>query len=133
MTLDEVKAISGLSAEQKAAAERWYKMPTNKGKEMQGTNTAIKEQLKKLVDNYNKHKAAKEKKDDTFGTLKMVTDAVKDLVKEKHIFTYKQIVQALEVAADAAKKEQESIKELEAQLAAKKASLKEKKLKINFE
>ena len=133
MILEEVKAITGLSEAQKAAAERWYKMPTNRGKEMEGSNTAIKEQLKKLVDNYNKHKAAKEKKDDTFGTLKMVTDAVKDLVKEKHIFTYKQIVQALEVAADAAKKEQESIKELEAQLAAKKASLKEKKLKINFE
>lgn len=133
MILEEVKAITGLTAEQKAAAERWYKMPTNRGKEMSGSNTAIKEQLKKLVDNYNKHKAAKEKKDDSFGTLKMVTDAVKDLVKEKHIFTYKQIVQALEVAADAAKKEQESIKELEAQLAAKKASLKEKKLKINFE
>ena len=133
MTLDEVKAISGLSAEQKAAAERWYKMPTNKGKEMQGTNTAIKEQLKKLVENYNKHQASKQKKNDSFGTLKMVTDVVKDLVKEKHIFTYKQIVVALDIAADAAKKEQESIKELEAQLAAKKASLKEKKLKINFE
>ena len=133
MTLDEVKAITGLSEAQLAAAERWYKMPTNRGKQMQGTEAEIKEQLKKLVDNYNKHKESKQKKDDTFGTLKMVTDVVQDLVKEKKLFTYMQIVLALEVAADAAKAEQESIKELEAQLAAKKASLKEKKLKINFE
>lgn len=133
MTLDEVKAITGLSAEQKAAAERWYKMPTNRGKQMEGSNTAIKEQLKKLVENYNKHQASKQKKVDAFGTLKMVTDVVKDLVVKKHLFNYKQIVSALELAADAAKEEQLAIKRLEAELEVKKASLKEKKLKINFE
>lgn len=133
MTKDEVKAISGLSEAQLAAAERWYKMPTNRGKEMQGTEAEIKKRLKKLVENYNANQQKKQKKFDSFGTLKMVTETVKDLVVKKHLFTYKQIVSALESAASAANEEQESIKELEAQLAAKKASLKEKKLKINFE
>lgn len=133
MKLEEVKAISGLSEAQKTAAERWYKMPTNRGKEMEGTNTEIKERLKKLVENYNANQQKKQKKVDSFGTLKLVTDTVKDLVVKKHLFNYKQIVSALESAADAAKEEQLKIKRLEAELEEKKALLKEKKLNIRFE
>lgn len=128
MTLDEVLRIKTLTAEEKEAAKRYYSMPTNKEKPLEGKAEEIKAKLAKNVLNYEKAQARKEKN----GTLKEVTARIKQIVSGG-TFTYKQILDAIEGAFQSAAEEQTAIEQMEAELKTKKAALKAKKIQVTFE
>lgn len=123
MKLSEVLAISGLTKEQKEAAERWFNTPFNKEKELNGTKEEIKKFLAKSAKDYAHRLELKEKN----GTLDKVTALVKELCKgtrkEKALYTYNDIIDIINEATEEKKKQIEEIRDLERQLAAKKAEL----------
>ena len=123
MTREEVLAISGLTKEQKEAAERWFNTPFNKEKELNGNEEEIKKFLDKRVKDYNRRLELKEKN----GTLEKVTALVKELCKgtraHKALYTYNDIIDIINEATEEKKKQIEEIRDLERKLAAKKAEL----------
>lgn len=125
MTKEEVLAISGLTEEQKLAAENWWKLPLNAQKPngIEGTIEEIKAFLTKNAKNYAHRQELKKKN----GTLDEVTTLVKELCKstrkEKALYTYNDIIDIINAATAEKKKKIEQIRDLERELAAKKAEL----------
>ena len=125
MTKEEVLAISGLTEEQKEAAKNWFKFPLNAKKPngIEGTIEEIKEYLTKNAKNYAHRQELKKKN----GTLDEVTALVNELCKstrkQKALYTYKDIINIINAATEEKKKQIEEIRDLERQLAAKKAEL----------
>lgn len=105
MTKEEVLAISGLTAAQREAAERWFAVPFNKDKEFNGTTAAeVKKKLNEKIAAHDKLQAAKTKKAEEFGTLDEVTTLVKSLCKgtrqAKPMFSYKDILNIINTATE---------------------------------
>lgn len=125
MTKEEVLAISGLTEEQKMAAENWFLFPLNAKKPngIEGTIEEIKAFLTKSAKNYAHRQELKKKN----GTLDEVTALVRELCKstrkQKALYTYKDIINIINAATAEKKKKIEQIRDLERQLAAKKAEL----------
>lgn len=121
MTKDQVLSISTLTAEQREMAIKWFRAPANLTKEMEGsTATAIKEFLNLKI-------AEKKAKDEKKGSLSMVTALVKSLCKgtrqAKAQYTYNDIIDIINAATESRMKEINDIKELEAELAKRKAAI----------
>lgn len=127
MNKEQVLAISGLTAAQKEAAERWFKVPFNKGKEIEGTATQVKQFLNRKIAAHDKLQAAKAKKAEKFGTLNEVVDLVKTLCKgnyyNKPMFSYKDILSIINEATEEKRAAINEIRELEKQIAEKKKAL----------
>ena len=127
MNKEQVLAISGLTAAQREAAERWFKVPFNKGKEIEGTATQVKTFLNEKIAAHTKLQAAKTKKAEEFGTLNEVVDLVKTLCKgTNHIrpmFSYKDVLNIINAATEEKRAAINEIRELERQIADKKRAL----------
>lgn len=104
MNKEQVLAITGLTAAQREAAERWFKVPFNKGKEIEGTATQVKQFLNHKIAAHTKMQEAKAKKAEEFGTLDEVTALVKSLCKStrqaKPMFSYKDIMNIINAATE---------------------------------
>lgn len=104
MNKEQVLAISGLTAAQREAAERWFAVPFNKGKEIAGTAAQVKTFLNEKIAAHDKLQAAKTKKAEEFGTLDEVTTLVKSLCKgtrqAKPMFSYKDIMNIINAATE---------------------------------
>lgn len=115
MTKEEVLKISGLTAEQKAAVERWYKAPFNKGKELEGTTTEIKKKLSDVVTKFKKNQENKEKKG-TYTELKDLIDKLcKGTRQQKAMYTYNEVIEILNKATEEKQRALEQLEELKAQ------------------
>lgn len=127
MNKEEVLAISGLTAAQREAAERWFKVPFNKGKEINGTAAQVKTFLNKKIAAHDKLQAAKAKKAEQFGTLDEVTTLVKTLCKgnyySKPMFSYKDVLNIINAATEEKRAAINEIRELERQIEEKKKAL----------
>lgn len=127
MNKEQVLAISGLTAAQKEAAERWFKVPFNAGKEIEGTATQVKQFLNQKIAAHDRMQAAKAKKAEEFGTLDEVTTLVKSLCKgtrnNKPMFSYKDILSIINDATEEKRAAINEIRELEKQIADKKKAL----------
>ena len=125
MTREEVLAISGLTEEQEKAAVRWFNTSFNKKKPngIEGTVEEIKKFLNKNIKDFNHRQELKKKN----GTLDEVTALVNELCKstrkQKALYTYKDIINIINAATEEKKKKIEQIRDLERELAAKKAEL----------
>ncbi len=113
MTREQVLAINSLTQEQREYAERWFKVPRNAGKEMQGTTQAA---IKAFID---AKIAAKKAKLAEKGSLGQIVELVKNLCKgtrqEKALYSYKDIYEAIEsYASERVKARNEINSELEA-------------------
>lgn len=127
MNKEQVLAISGLTAAQREAAERWFKVPFNAGKEIEGTATQVKQFLNQKIAAHDRMQAAKAKKAEEFGTLDEVTTLVKSLCKgtrnNKPMFSYKDILSIINDATEEKRAAINEIRELEKQIADKKKAL----------
>lgn len=127
MNKEQVLAISGLTAAQREAAERWFKVPFNKGKEIEGTATQVKTFLNQKIAAHDKLQAAKAKKAEEFGTLNEVVELVKTLCKgtnyNKPMFTFKDILNIINAATEEKRAAINEIRELERQIKEKKQAL----------
>ena len=128
MTKEEVLAINGLTAAQREAAERWFKLPFNKGKEFDGTTEEqVKTKLDEKIAAHEKLQAAKRKKAEEFGTLKEVVELVKTLcegnINNEPIYKYKDILKIINAASEKKRAAINEIKELERQVKEKKQAL----------
>lgn len=127
MNKEQVLAITGLTAAQREAAERWFKVPFNAGKEIEGTATQVKQFLNQKIAAHDRMQAAKAKKAEEFGTLDEVTTLVKSLCKgtrnNKPMFSYKDILSIINDATEEKRAAINEIRELEKQIADKKKAL----------
>ena len=127
MNKEQVLAITGLTAAQRAAAERWFKVPFNAGKEIEGNATQVKQFLNEKVAAHTKLQENKAKKAEEFGTLDEVTALVKSLCKgtrqDKPMFTYKDIYKIIQDATNEKVEQTNEVKQQFAELQAKAAEL----------
>lgn len=102
MTLEQVLAIRNITDEQKAAAQRWYKVPLQirKNEELQGTQQQILLQLDRMNANHAQLLESKRKKIEKVGSFKEFSEMGKRLVETEKAFTYKQLCEYLEAATE---------------------------------
>lgn len=124
MTKDQVLSISSLTAAQREAAERWFKVPFNKGKQINGTQTEVKAFLNSVIAKHHAMVQAKLRREKKNGTLNEVISKVKELCKgQGAAFTYKDILGIINAATEQRKAAIDEVRQLEANLKAKKAEL----------
>ena len=127
MNKEQVLAITGLTEAQRKAAERWFKVPFNNGKEIEGTATQVKSFLNEKIAAHDKLQAAKAKKAEEFGTLNEVVNLVNTLCKgnnyNRPMFKYKDILNIINAATEEKRAAINEIRELERQIKQKKQAL----------
>ena len=127
MNKEQVLAINGLTQAQKEAAERWFKTPFNRGKEIEGNATQVKQFLNEKIAAHEKMQAAKAKREEENGTLEKVTALVKSLCQgtrqAKAMFTYNDIYNIIQDSTNEKVEQANQVKQQFAELQAKAAEL----------
>lgn len=124
MNKDQVLAISSLTTAQREAAERWFKVPFNREKEIKGTQSEVKAFLNNVITKHNLLVKQKNKRIEKYGSLKEVVSKVNELCKgAKSAFTFKEILNIIDSATKQKQAEIEEIRNMENELKERKKAL----------